>query len=142
MPFSEHFDVAVVGAGHAGCEAAMAAARMGLRTALFTLNTDLIAQMSCGPASARAVTTGPFLNGLIHCGEQTYPAGGSGEPAAILLGENLKALGFRHCRLKTGTPPRLDGRTIDFSPFHPQPRASDPTPFSFPTPRISQAQVP
>jgi tRNA uridine 5-carboxymethylaminomethyl modification enzyme len=222
----------------------MAAARMGLRTALFTLNADLIAQMSCNPAvggiakghivreidalggimaevtdavgiqfrllntsrgpavwspraqcdkqsyrlkmravlesqpnlqikqaevaeliiaaegdtrrvtglrlrdgrtvSARAVviTTGTFLNGLIHCGEQTYPAGRSGEPAAILLGESLKALGFRHCRLKTGTPPRLDGRTIDFSRFQPQPGDADPTPFSFRTRRITQPQVP
>jgi tRNA uridine 5-carboxymethylaminomethyl modification enzyme len=253
MAFSENFDVAVVGAGHAGCEAAMAAARMGLRTALFTLNADLIAQMSCNPAvggiakghivreidalggimgevtdavgiqfrllntsrgpavwspraqcdkqayrlkmrsvlesqpnlqikqaevadliltdegtseagsgdaggerriqglrlrdgrtvSARAVviTTGTFLNGLIHCGEQIYPAGRSGEPAAILLGENLKALGFRHCRLKTGTPPRLDGRTIDFSRFQQQPGDLDPTPFSFRTRKITQPQV-
>ncbi len=245
MSFSEHFAVAVVGAGHAGCEAAMAAARMGLRTALFTLNSDLIAQMSCNPAiggiakghivreidalggimaevtdavgiqfrllntsrgpavwspraqcdkqayrlkmrqlleaqpnlsikqaevsellitegatqadrrvhglrlrdgrtvAARAVviTTGTFLNGLIHCGEQTYPAGRNGEAAAILLGENLKALGLRHCRLKTGTPPRLDGRTIDFSRFQPQPGDLDPTPFSFRTRRIPQPQV-
>ena len=261
MAASEQIDVAVVGAGHAGCEAAMAAARMGLRTALFTLNSDLIAQMSCNPAiggiakghlvreidalggimaevtdavgiqfrllntsrgpavwspraqcdkqayrlkmrqvlesqpnlqikqaevaelwvegetpgapgpapsfgadlgecaprrilglrlrdgrtiAARAVvvTTGTFLNGLIHCGEQTYPAGRSGEPASILLGESLKALGLRHCRLKTGTPPRLDGRTIDFSRFQPQPGDADPTPFSFRTRRITQPQVP
>ncbi len=243
MAFSEHFDIAVVGAGHAGCEAAMAAARMGLRTGLFTLNADLIAQMSCNPAvggiakghivreidalggimgevtdavgiqfrllntsrgpavwSPRAqcdkqayrlkmrevlesqpnlqikqaevaelivegegetrrvtglrlrdgrtiackavvITTGTFLNGLIHCGEQTYPAGRSGEPASIHLGESLKALGFRHCRLKTGTPPRLDGRTIDFSRFQPQPGDADPTPFSFRTRRITQPQV-
>src|SRR5271167_104710 len=256
--FDEHFDVVVVGAGHAGCEAAMAAARMGLKTALFTLNVDLIAQMSCNPAiggiakghlvrevdalggimgeitdavgiqfrllntsrgpavwspraqcdkqayrlkmrevlesqpnlkikqaevaelivestqqsalgiqpsdspedrvcrgiklrdgrtvgaSAIIVTTGTFLNGLIHCGEQQYPAGRSGEPAAILLGEALKKLGLRGCRLKTGTPPRLDGRTIDWTRFERQPGDSDPTPFSFRTRRVAHhdSQVP
>jgi tRNA uridine 5-carboxymethylaminomethyl modification enzyme len=227
--FSETFDVLIVGAGHAGCEAAAAAARMGLRTALFTLNLDLIAQMSCNPAiggvakghlvrevdalggimgevadacgiqfrllntsrgpavwSPRAqcdkalyrvrmreklesipnlfikqaevidlvreedrilgvalrdgrkiaahaiiVTTGTFLNGLIHCGEQQYTAGRSGEPASVLLGESLKKLGLRETRLKTGTPPRLDGRTIDWSKFDEQPGDADPTPFSF-----------
>jgi tRNA uridine 5-carboxymethylaminomethyl modification enzyme len=263
--FDEHFDVAVVGAGHAGCEAAMAAARMGLKTALFTLNVDLIAQMSCNPAiggiakghlvrevdalggimgeitdavgiqfrllntsrgpavwSPRAqcdkqayrlkmrevlesqpnlsikqaevsdvileklsavssqlsvtpdktenrelrtensisgillrdgrrvsadaviITTGTFLNGLIHCGEQQYPAGRSGEPAAVLLGESLKKLGLRGCRLKTGTPPRLDGRTIDWTRFESQPGDEDPTPFSFRTRRVAHhdSQVP
>ncbi len=256
MPtFTEQFDVVVVGAGHAGCEAAMAAARMGLKTALFTLNVDLIAQMSCNPAiggiakghlvrevdalggimgevtdavgiqfrllntsrgpavwspraqcdkqayrlkmrevldsqpnlkikqaevaglileesdqpsavsrqqnlrravgiklrdgrtigaSAVIITTGTFLNGLIHCGEQQYPAGRSGEPAAILLGEALKELGLRGCRLKTGTPPRLDGRTIDWSRFQEQPGDVDPTPFSFRTKRVAHhdSQVP
>jgi len=246
MPsFTEHFDVVVVGAGHAGCEAAMACARMGLQTALFTLNVDLIAQMSCNPAiggiakghlvrevdalggimgeitdavgiqfrllntsrgpavwspraqcdkqayrlkmremleaqpnlkikqaevtglildeepartarglslrdgrnvSARAViiTTGTFLNGLIHCGEQQYPAGRSGEPAAVLLGEALKNLGLRGCRLKTGTPPRLDGRSIDWSRFEAQPGDLVPTPFSFRTKRVAHhdTQVP
>ena len=229
MRFSEQFEVLIVGAGHAGCEAAAASARMGLRTALFTLNMDLIAQMSCNPAiggvakghlvrevdalggimgevadscgiqfrllntsrgpavwSPRAqcdkalyrvrmreklesienlfikqaevvdldrdenrvtgvklrdgrvihahavvVTTGTFLNGLIHCGEQQYTAGRSGEPASVLLGENLKKLGLRQCRLKTGTPPRLDGRTIDWDRFEEQPGDADPTPFSF-----------
>lgn len=250
MQFTEQYDVVVVGAGHAGCEASMAAARMGLKTALYTLNLDLIAQMSCNPAvggiakghlvrevdalggimgevtdavgiqfrllntsrgpavwspraqcdkqqyrlkmrqvlesepnlkikqaevadlitedspaeghperlrktlgirlrdgrmvSAKAViiTTGTFLNGLIHCGEQTYPAGRSGEPPSQLLGESLKSLGLRGCRLKTGTPPRLDGRTIDWSRFQTQPGDADPTPFSFRTKRIEQQQVP
>src|SRR6202451_543696 len=276
MQFTEQFEVVVVGAGHAGCEAAMAAARMGLKTALYTLNIDLIAQMSCNPAiggiakrhlvrevdalggimgeitdavgiqfrllntsrgpavwspraqcdkqayrlkmrevlesqpnlkikqaevadlivksrqsqtchperseatpnavegpcvsadaelpttsdricrgirlrdgrtvgaSAIIVTTGTFLNGLIHCGEQQYPAGRSGEPAAVLLGESLKQLGLRGCRLKTGTPPRLDGRTIDWAQFQVQPGDTDPTPFSFRTKRVAHhdSQVP
>jgi tRNA uridine 5-carboxymethylaminomethyl modification enzyme len=244
MPFTEQYDVAVVGAGHAGCEAAMAAARMGLRTALYTFNLDLIAQMSCNPAiggiakghlvrevdalggimgevadavgiqfrllntsrgpavwspraqcdkqqyrvkmrqvleaqpglyikqaevidllldtapddSRRAyglklrdgrtveakaivITTGTFLNGLIHCGEEQYPAGRSGEPPSVLLGESLKRLGLRGCRLKTGTPPRLDGRTIDWSRFAEQPGDADPTPFSFRTTTLPQRQV-
>ncbi|HEY3991219.1 MAG TPA: tRNA uridine-5-carboxymethylaminomethyl(34) synthesis enzyme MnmG [Acidobacteriaceae bacterium] len=244
MPFTEQYEVAVVGAGHAGCEAAMAAARMGLRTALYTFNLDLIAQMSCNPAiggiakghlvrevdalggimgevadavgiqfrllntsrgpavwSPRAqcdkqqyrvkmrqvleaqlglyikqaevidllietapdgtrrahglklrdgrtveagaivITTGTFLNGLIHCGEEQYPAGRSGEPPSVLLGESLKRLGLRGCRLKTGTPPRLDGRTIDWSRFAEQPGDADPTPFSFRTTTLPQRQV-
>ncbi len=282
MQFTEQFEIVVVGAGHAGCEAAVACARMGLKTALYTLNVDLIAQMSCNPAvggiakghlvrevdalggimgevtdavgiqfrllntsrgpavwSPRAqcdkqsyrlkmrevlesqpnlkikqaevaelileesrqpsvvsrqenreghdfsaetagtdngalapgvstndtyrrvlgiklrdgrtvgakaviITTGTFLNGLIHCGEQQYPAGRSGEPAAVLLGEALKKLGLRGCRLKTGTPPRLDGRTIDWSKFQIQPGDPDPTPFSFRTKRVAHhdSQVP
>jgi len=82
-------------------------------------------------AAAVIVTTGTFLNGLIHCGEQQYTSGRSGEPASVLLGEALKRLGLRECRLKTGTPPRLDGRTIDWSRFEEQPGDADPTPFSF-----------
>ncbi len=82
-------------------------------------------------AGATVVTTGTFLNGLIHCGEQQYTAGRSGEPASVLLGEALKRLGLRECRLKTGTPPRLDGRTIDWEKFEEQPGDADPTPFSF-----------
>jgi tRNA uridine 5-carboxymethylaminomethyl modification enzyme len=299
VQFTEQFEVVVVGAGHAGCEAAVACARLGLKTALYTLNVDLIAQMSCNPAvggiakghlvrevdalggimgevtdavgiqfrllntsrgpavwSPRAqcdkqayrlkmrelleaqpnlkikqaevadlmvespqarsslqalasgldsaaqapatasperaataevlvhdgrpptgkaiddhawtandrrrvvgiklrdgrtvganaviITTGTFLNGLIHCGEQQYPAGRSGEPPAVLLGEALKKLGLRGCRLKTGTPPRLDGRTIDWSKFQLQPGDPDPTPFSFRTERVAHhdTQVP
>ena len=274
MPFTEQYDVVVVGAGHAGCEAAMAAARMGLKTALITMNLDLIAQMSCNPAiggvakghlvrevdalggimgevadavgiqfrllnasrgpavwspraqcdkqlyrvkmrevlesqpglhirqaevvdliidesvspnelgapgpshlwtwdstaadppeiprptrphrrvlglklrdgrqllaGATIITTGTFLNGLIHCGEERYPAGRSGEPASVLLGEALRALGLRTCRLKTGTPPRLDGRTIRWEMFEEQPGDADPTPFSFRTKKIVQPQV-
>src|SRR5664280_2240491 len=95
-------------------------------------------------AQAVIITTGTFLNGLIHCGEQQYPAGRSGEPNAVLLGESLKALGLRGCRLKTGTPPRLDGRSIDWSKFKVQPGDDDPTPFSFRTRRVAHhdQQVP
>ncbi|MGC2497610.1 MAG: FAD-dependent oxidoreductase, partial [Acidobacteriaceae bacterium] len=82
-----------------------------------------------------------FLNGLIHCGEEHYPAGRSGEPPSVLLGEALKRLGLRGCRLKTGTPPRLDGRTIDWSRFAEQPGDADPTPFSFRTRTLPQRQV-
>ena len=95
-------------------------------------------------AKAIIITTGTFLNGLIHCGEQQYPAGRSGEPPAVLLGEALKKLGLRGCRLKTGTPPRLDGRTIDWSKFPAQPGDEDPTPFSFRSKRVAHhdSQVP
>jgi tRNA uridine 5-carboxymethylaminomethyl modification enzyme len=92
-------------------------------------------------AAATIVTTGTFLNGLIHCGEQQYTAGRSGEPASVLLGESLKRLGLRECRLKTGTPPRLDGRTIDWSQFQEQPGDEDPTPFSFRTKKIPLRQI-
>ncbi len=92
-------------------------------------------------AGATIITTGTFLNGLIHCGEERYPAGRSGEPASVLLGEALRALGLRTCRLKTGTPPRLDGRTIRWDVFEEQPGDADPTPFSFRTRKIVQPQV-
>jgi len=92
-------------------------------------------------AGATIITTGTFLNGLIHCGEERYPAGRSGEPASVLLGEALRALGLRTCRLKTGTPPRLDGRTIRWEAFQEQPGDADPTPFSFRTKKIVQPQV-
>jgi len=92
-------------------------------------------------AGATIITTGTFLNGLIHCGEERYPAGRSGEPASVLLGEALRSLGLRTCRLKTGTPPRLDGRTIRWDAFEEQPGDADPTPFSFRTKKIVQPQV-
>ena len=92
-------------------------------------------------AGATIITTGTFLNGLIHCGEERYPAGRSGEPASVLLGEALRRLGLRTCRLKTGTPPRLDGRTIKWNTFEEQPGDAEPTPFSFRTKKIVQPQV-
>ncbi len=236
------YDVIVVGAGHAGCEAARACARLGLRTAMVTMNLDLIAQMSCNPAvggiakghlvreidalggmmgeitdavgiqfrllntsrgpavwspraqcdkkqyrikmretlerepnlrilqaevaglaltddsprrvtgvslrdgrklSARAVviTTGTFLNGLAHVGETTYSCGRNGEAPSNFLGDQLRTLGLAWTRLKTGTPPRLDGRTIDWSRFDAQSGDTNPTPFSFLTGRIEREQV-
>ncbi len=237
--FDEEFDVIVIGAGHAGCEAANAAAQLGAKTAIVTFNLDLIAQMSCNPAiggiakghlvremdalgglmgriidqtgiqfrmlnrsrgpavqapraqadralyrrqmkleletipnlslrqgevvqiltddgqvngvelmdgrmlRARAlvVTTGTFLNGLIHIGDKRYSAGRSGELPSIKLAENLRHLGFRIARLKTGTPPRLDSRTIDFQQFEEQPGDDRPTPFSFTTKEIRRPQI-
>src|SRR5579883_2639751 len=236
----EKYDVVVIGAGHAGCEAARACARLGLKTAMITMNLDLIAQMSCNPAiggiakghlvreidalggimgeltdavgiqfrllntsrgpavwSPRAqcdkkqyrlkmreilekepdlrilqaevaqllisdrrvtgvllrygrtidadavvVTTGTFLNGLAHVGEQKYSCGRSGEAPSNLLGDQLRQMGLSWQRLKTGTPPRLDGRSIDWSRFEPQYGDSEPTPFSFMTQRIEREQVP
>jgi tRNA uridine 5-carboxymethylaminomethyl modification enzyme len=237
--FDETYDVVVIGAGHAGCEAAHAAARMGLNTALCTMNADLIAQMSCNPAiggiakghlvreidalggvmglaadeagiqfrllntsrgpavwspraqadkagyryvmrrileqtpnlfikqaevteilfekgrvtgvelldgrrvSAEAVilTTGTFLNGLIHIGEKRFPAGRNGEPASIALANCIRQIGFDWGRLKTGTPPRLDRRTIDFSVFEQQLGDREPTPFSFRTSRALENKI-
>jgi tRNA uridine 5-carboxymethylaminomethyl modification enzyme len=239
MIFDEVFDVIVIGAGHAGCEAAAAAARLGAETALVTINLDLIGQMSCNPAvggiakghlvreidalggimgriidrtgiqfrllnrsrgmavqspraqadralyrtemrqtleatpnlhlrqgvvidfivkdnkilgvelqdtrkfAARAVVvaTGTFLNGTIHTGRRTFSAGRAGEPASIELADSLKRLGFPVGRLKTGTPPRLDGRTIDWDAFEPQPADESPVAFSFSTDKIEQPQI-
>ena len=237
------YDVVVIGAGHAGCEAARACARMGLRTAMITMNIDLIAQMSCNPAiggiakghlvreidalggvmgeltdqvgiqfrllntsrgpavwSPRAqcdkkqyrvrmkellekepnlrilqaevacldlagdgaerrargvvlrdgrtvqadtvvVTTGTFLNGLAHVGEMKYSCGRNGEAPSNLLGDQLRSSGLQWTRLKTGTPPRLDGRSIDWDRFEPQEGDPVPTPFSFLTERIEREQV-
>src|ERR1700689_3356569 len=111
-----NYDVIVVGAGHAGCEAARACARLGLKTAMVTMNLDLIAQMSCNPAlggiakgtpgreiqplgghlgaDALVVTTGTFLNGLAHVGEQSFTWRRSGEASSNLLGEELRNLGL------------------------------------------------
>ena len=239
MSFDEVFDVIVIGAGHAGCEAASAAARMGAQTALVTLSLDMIGQMSCNPAvggiakghlvreidalggimgrvidrtgiqfrllnrsrgpavqapraqadrslyrtemrymlegtpnlhlrqglvvdfivkdgcvrgvelqdtrmlgaDAVVVATGTFLNGLIHTGRRTYTAGRAGEPASIELAESLKKLGFPVGRLKTGTPPRLDGRTVDWDAFESQPADERPVAFSFSTETIEQPQI-
>ena len=238
---SSKYDVIVVGAGHAGCEAARACARMGLRTAMITMNLDLIAQMSCNPAvggiakghlvreidalggvmgevtdavgiqfrllntsrgpavwSPRAqcdkkqyrlrmrevlerepnlrilqaevaelsiaesprrvtgvllrdgreissdaviITTGTFLNGLAHVGEMKYSCGRNGEAPSNLLGDQLRGLGLAWTRLKTGTPPRLDGRTIDWSRFEAQKGDLEPTPFSFLTEKIERDQI-
>ncbi|MCL6507737.1 MAG: tRNA uridine-5-carboxymethylaminomethyl(34) synthesis enzyme MnmG, partial [Bryobacteraceae bacterium] len=92
-------------------------------------------------AAAVVIATGTFLNGLAHVGEMTYACGRSGESPSELLGNYLRSLGLRWMRLKTGTPPRLDGRTIDWSRFERQPGDAEPTPFSFLTERISRPQV-
>ena len=92
-------------------------------------------------ADAVIVTTGTFLNGLAHVGEQRYSCGRNGEPPSELLGGQLRTLGLQWRRLKTGTPPRLDGRTIDWSRFEPQPGDAEPTPFSFLTERIDRPRI-
>jgi len=238
---NEHdYDIVVVGAGHAGCEAALAAARLGFSTCLFTMNLDTIAQMSCNPAigglakghlvreidslggemakvtdkagiqfrmlnmskgpavwSLRAqadrvlyrlfmrqvlesqknldikqasiekiiieddkvkgvltslgtfyhvkaiiVTTGTFLKGLIHIGLENFPAGRAGEFPSVGLSDSLRELGLRIGRLKTGTPPRLDAKTIDFSKTEPQWGDKPPCPFSYSTEKITNPQLP
>jgi len=87
------------------------------------------------------VTTGTFLNGLAHVGELKYSCGRNGEAPSNLLGDQLRSLGLAWMRLKTGTPPRLDGRSIDWSRFEPQSGDANPTPFSFLTQRIEREQI-
>ncbi len=240
LTYQERFDIIVVGAGHAGCEVALASARMGQKTLLFTMNKETTAQMSCNPAvggqakgqlvkeidalggeigfiadktsiqtktlnlkkgpavwstrtqndralyrlamreslenqdrlfikqdqivevlvkegkvqgvatdsgtayHCRAVilTCGTFLNGLIHIGLEHFPAGRAGEFPARGLTENLVKLGFRAGRLKTGTPPRLDGKTIDFSKTIRQDGDRTPKPFSIRTTTSPENKLP
>src|ERR1700730_10746235 len=92
-------------------------------------------------ATSIVIATGTFLNGRIHTGRQTYAGGRAGEPAAVEFAEALKRLGFRVGRLKTGTPPRLDGRTVDWDAFEPQPPDERAVPFSFSTDEIRQRQL-
>ncbi|MFL6276898.1 MAG: tRNA uridine-5-carboxymethylaminomethyl(34) synthesis enzyme MnmG, partial [Blastocatellia bacterium] len=101
-------------------------------------------EMACGTIlESRSVvlTTGTFLNGLIHCGRKTFQAGRAGDPASIKLAASIRAVGFQMGRLKTGTPPRLDGRTIDYTQFERQPGDERPVPFSFMTERIDRPQI-
>jgi tRNA uridine 5-carboxymethylaminomethyl modification enzyme len=244
MSLNYDYEIIVVGGGHAGIEASLAASRMGLRTLLLTSNIETIAQMSCNPAIgglakghlvrevdalggemakcidstgiqfrmlntkkgpavqapraqadkkkyqmymkktleeqenldirqalveellvrvkkdrkivygvvtqtkmkflAKAVilTTGTFLNGLIHIGKITYPAGRAGEFNATMLSKSLSELGLKLGRLKTGTSPRIDGKTIDFSKLVVQEGDNPPSPFSFSTTKIDRSQVP
>ena len=130
-------DVGTRDLGTEGLDAEQSAAESAQRRVLGVQLRDG-RQLLCG---ATVITTGTFLNGLIHCGEERYPAGRSGEPASVLLGEALRALGLRTCRLKTGTPPRLDGRTIRWEAFDEQPGDAEPTPFSFRTRKIAQPQI-
>ena len=121
------------------------ALRQGIVVELIVENNRVIGvEMQDGRrfgAKAVVVATGTFLNGTIHTGRKTFSAGRAGEPASIELAEALKTLGFPVGRLKTGTPPRLDGRTIDWDAFEPQPPDEKPVAFSFATTQIEQPQI-
>src|SRR5207248_7855019 len=92
-------------------------------------------------SDAVIVTTGTFLNGLAHVGEMKYTCGRNGEAPSNLLGDQLRSLGLQWTRLKTGTPPRLDARSIDWKQFEPQEGDAEPTPFSFLTAKIEREQI-
>src|SRR5207253_1798284 len=149
MEFPVDFEVIVVGGGHAGTEAALAAARMGCRTVLLTHNLETLGQMSCNP-SIGGIGKGHLVKEIDALGgamaAATDEAGiqfrilntskgaavRAGDPPAVSLAMRLKELKLPQGRLKTGTPPRIDGRTIDFSVLEMQPGDSDPVPvFSF-----------
>jgi tRNA uridine 5-carboxymethylaminomethyl modification enzyme len=119
--------------------------RQGAVIELIVVNNRVIGvrlqDLRCLGAKAVVIATGTFLNGTIHTGSRTFSAGRAGEPASIELAENLRELGFPVGRLKTGTPPRLDGRTIDWDAFEPQPPDEDPVAFSFATEKIDQPQI-
>ena len=139
------FDVIVVGAGHAGCEAAYAAGRILENHGRITgLQMEDGRSIEC---RALVVTTGTFLNGLIHIGPEQHPAGRAGEPPARELAESLKTFGFAWGRLKTGTPPRLRTTSIDFDAgvrsgcFEEQRGDEPPVPFSFVTDEVRQPQI-
>ena len=177
--FNEKYDVIVVGAGHAGSEAAAASANMGSSTLLITMSLQNIAQMSCNPAmggiakgqiikeidalggysgivtdfsgvvtqlglkiysKSIILTNGTFLNGLIHVGEKNFGGGRVGEKASFGITENLSSLGFKSGRMKTGTPPRVDGRSLNYNKMEEQPGDENPGKFSFlpSTPKLSK----
>jgi len=149
------YDVLVIGGGHAGSDAALAAARMVERSTVTVLETearDLLldgkrvvgVETGSGPIHAGAVvlTTGTFLNGLMHIGNDRTEGGRAGDPPAKAMAKRLYALGLPMGRLKTGTPARLDGRTIDYTELEEQPGDETPVPFSFLTERITTPQIP
>src|SRR5438552_4096065 len=138
------FDVIVIGGGHAGAEAARVCARGGARVALLTMMRDAIGRMSCNPAiggRAVIVTTGTFLRALMHSGEVKTVGGRFGEPAAETLSDSLRDLGLKLGRLKTGTPPRVDRTTVDFSKLEEAPGDAKPRRFSILTDRLPLPQV-